>query len=83
MKFLNQKNINSVQKIIKYVLIGLIIIVSARYIPDKRLHNKEIIMIGSTSAISYAILDMISPTIRISQCVKDDKLKNNKVVVEA
>ena len=45
---------------------GLIVVVALKYIPDNQINNKEIIMIGATSSISYAILDMISPAIKIS-----------------
>jgi len=62
-----QTNITKIQKITKYILMGLIVVVALKYIPDNELKNKEIIMIGATSSISYAILDMISPAIKISK----------------
>ena len=62
-----QTNITKIQKITKYILMGLIVVVALKYIPDSVLKNKEIIMIGATSSISFAILDMISPAIKISQ----------------
>jgi hypothetical protein len=62
-----QTNITKLQKITKYILMGLIVVVALKYIPDNELKNKEIIMIGATSSISYAILDMISPAIKISK----------------
>mgnify|MGYP000126592586 CR=1 FL=1 len=68
-----QTNITKLQKITKYILMGLIVIVALKYIPDSPLKDKEIIMIGATSSISFAILDMISPAIRISQ----ENPKNN------
>jgi hypothetical protein len=61
-----QTNITKLQKITKYILMGLIVVVALKYIPDNQINNKEIIMIGATSSISYAILDMISPAIKIS-----------------
>jgi hypothetical protein len=61
-----QTNITKLQKITKYILMGLIVVVALKYIPDNQIKNKEIIMIGATSSISYAILDMISPAIKIS-----------------
>jgi hypothetical protein len=61
-----QTNITKLQKITKYILMGLIVVVALKYIPENQINNKEIIMIGATSSISYAILDMISPAIRIS-----------------
>ena len=68
-----QTNITKIQKITKYILMGLIVVVALKYIPDSVLKNKEIIMIGATSSISFAILDMISPAIKISQEIQ----KNN------
>jgi hypothetical protein len=68
-----QTNITKLQKITKYILIGLIIVIALKYVPENALKNKEIIMIGAISSISFAILDMISPAIRISQ----QNTKNN------
>ena len=68
-----QTNITKLQKITKYILIGLIIVIALKYVPENALKNKEIIMIGAISSISFAILDMISPAIRISQ----QSTKNN------
>lgn len=62
---ITQNNISKIQKIIKYVLMGLIVIIATKYIPNNVLHDKEIIMIGITSSVSFAILDMVSPSIRI------------------
>jgi len=71
-----QTNINKLQKITKYILMGLIIVVAMKYIPDNKINNKEIIMIGATSSIFYAILDMISPAIKIS----NENAENAKTV---
>ncbi len=62
-----QTNITKLQKITKYILMGLIVVIALRYVPDNALKNKEIMMIGAVSSISFAILDMVSPAIRISQ----------------
>ena len=72
-----QNNIPKIEKITKYILMGLIVIFSIRYIPNVSLKNEEIIMIGAISSITYAILDMIAPTIKIQAETK------NKSVVEA
>jgi hypothetical protein len=76
---IKQYNLSHIQKLIKYMLIGLIVIMATRYIPDTILQTKEIIMIGTTSSIAFAILDMISPSIKIQQLSQ----KKNKVIVEA
>lgn len=67
MKNIIQQNISVCQKIIKYITIGLIVMVATYYIPDVRLLTNEIIMIAATSSITYAILDMISPAIIINK----------------
>ena len=56
-----------IERIIKYIIMGLVVIIAARYIPDILLPTKELIMIGATSSIVFAILDMVSPTIIVNQ----------------
>jgi len=53
-----------VERLIKYVLLGLIVILALSYIPETKLPTKELIMIGATTSIAFAILDMVSPTLR-------------------
>ena len=57
---------------------SLIIIIAMKYIPDIKIQQKEIIMIGITSSIVFAILDMISPSIKIYKTTSD----KSKVIVE-
>ncbi len=68
-KSLNKKsNLNKLEKskrIIKYILMGFIILVAVRYIPNQPINTKEIIMIGLISSISFAMLDMVSPSIKV------------------
>jgi|TARA_Y100000813_G_C24091722_1_gene318556 hypothetical protein len=60
------------KRIIKYILMGLVILVSLRYVPTQLLDNSELLMISFISSISFAILDMLSPSILISQkTIKD------------
>lgn len=77
-----QTNISQLQKLTKYILMGLIVIFATKYIPDNNLQIKEISMIGITSAISFAILDMISPSISIYTQPSQEKI-STKVIVEA
>ena len=65
-----QNNISKIEKITKYILMGLIVVFSTRYIPNINLKNEEIMMIGAISSITYAILDMIAPTIQIKSRAK-------------
>jgi hypothetical protein len=60
-----QTNISKLQKLLKYILIGLIVVFVTKYIPNNKLQTKEIIMIGITSSITFAILDIISPSVSI------------------
>ena len=51
---------------------ALIVIIAVRYIPDSVLQTKELIMIGATSSITYAILDMIAPSVKVNSEIKRD-----------
>lgn len=73
----DQENINKFQKIIKYFLMGLIIICAIKYVPNTCLQDKEIYMIGALSSITFAILDMVSPTIVVSNVEN-----KNEVLIE-
>jgi len=52
------------KKLVKYVLFGLICAISLRYIPSTILPNKEILMIAAIMSISFAIIDMVSPSVK-------------------
>jgi len=56
-----------IERVIKYILLGLVVLVATKYIPDSKLPNKELIMIAATSAIAFSILDMVSPSVKISK----------------
>ena len=56
-----------IERIIKYILLGLVVLVATKYIPNNSLPTKEIIMIAATSAIAFSILDMVSPSVNVSQ----------------
>jgi len=62
----NMNNLK-LERIIKYIIMGLVVILSTRYIPNNVIPIKELIMIGATSSITFAILDMISPSIKVVQ----------------
>jgi len=55
------------ERIIKYIIMGLVVVIATRYIPDILIPTKELIMIGATSSITFAILDMVSPAIKVNQ----------------
>lgn len=53
-----------VERLIKYILLGLIVTLALYYIPEVKLPTKELLMIGATTSIAFSILDMVSPTVR-------------------
>jgi len=57
-------NLN-IERMIKYILLGLVVLIAVKYIPEKGIPNKEIIMISATSAIAFSILDMVSPSVNV------------------
>ena len=62
-----------IERIIKYILLGLVVLVATKYIPNNSLPTKEIIMIAATSAIAFAILDMISPSVKITNKTQENQ----------
>ena len=58
-------NKNIYIKIIKYFIIVLIINLSLNYLPDNNINTYDMIIISCISSISYAIIDMLSPSIKI------------------
>ncbi len=52
-----------INKILKYILIGMITGLSVKYIPKTALQRKEILMICFTVSVFYAVLDRILPSI--------------------
>lgn len=65
MKKFNFEDPETKKKFLKYILITAIVSLSARYIPVAILNTTEILKIGSTAAITFALLDMYSPSINI------------------
>lgn len=62
----------SKKKILKYILIGMVVMTASRYIPSDTLNTSEIIMIGAISSICFALLDMYSPSIQINHVSQED-----------
>jgi hypothetical protein len=53
----------NLKKILKYILMGLIVSTSLKYIPSNTLSSKEILMISAIASVGFSILDMISPNV--------------------
>ncbi len=52
-------------RIIKYILIGIIAVIAIRYIPSNALLDKDIIIIAICISIGYAIIDKLLPSYEI------------------
>ncbi len=51
------------KKLIKYLLFGLVVGISVRYVPTNKINDKEILMIAVLASITFGIIDMVSPSI--------------------
>jgi hypothetical protein len=60
-----QVNITNLEKIIKYILMTLVVIICLIYIPNYSLNYNDIFIVSCIITISYAILDMVSPNIKL------------------
>jgi hypothetical protein len=49
-------------RILKYILIGLLTILLIRYIPDHALDDNEIIAVAMCVSIGYAVMDKMLPS---------------------
>tara|TARA_A100001015_G_C14941326_1_gene692662 strand:- start:584 stop:784 length:201 start_codon:yes stop_codon:yes gene_type:complete len=62
-----KSNINSIEitkRIMKYLIMGTVVGIVVRYIPEIPVPNKELILISMITSMSYALLDMVSPSIK-------------------
>ena len=53
------------KKLVKYLLFGIIVGISIRYVPTSKINDKEILMIGAIASITFGIIDMVSPSIEV------------------
>jgi hypothetical protein len=61
-----QQNQNITMKIIKYIIFALIISVSIKYIPSQNIDTNDIVMVSCISSITFASMDMLSPSIKVT-----------------
>jgi hypothetical protein len=61
----NTHKYEMIKRFIKYILITLIVGLGARYVPDLPMKNDEILIIGLVAGVSFAVIDMMSPSIEI------------------
>ena len=53
---------NTINRIIKYFLIGLIAFIAIRYIPSNALDDMEILVVSMIISIGYALIDKMLPS---------------------
>jgi len=71
----------NIERVIKYIILGLVVLIATKYIPEHGLPTKELIMISATSAIAFSILDMVSPSVKVIN-KPNAQVENSKVQVE-
>ena len=55
------------KKLVKYLLFGLVVAISIRYVSTNKVENKEILMISAIASITFGIVDMVSPSIVVNK----------------
>ena len=62
---ITQINNSKTSKVLKYIILGLIILFCLNYIPNTKLSNKELILITISIVSTLVILEKISPVVKI------------------
>ena len=60
---LNMDASDLARRAIKYLVEGLAVAVAAFYIPKRKMHAEEIVMIAVTAAAAFAVLDLLAPSV--------------------
>ena len=55
-----------IKRTVKYMIEGFAVAIAAYYIPQKMLRLDEIVTIGLTAAATFAVLDVLAPSIAAS-----------------
>jgi large-conductance mechanosensitive channel len=61
---MEKQNKDLYHKLFKYLIIAFIVFVSVKYIPENKVSVKENTMISAIASITFALLDIISPSIK-------------------
>jgi len=65
----NQTNISIYSKFVKYFIMAFVVYLALYYIPEIKLDFKENLMISAISSMTFAIFDMISPSINFTSSI--------------
>ena len=69
----NKKNIDSylfdreelLKRISKYLLIGVLVFVTAYYVPKNKLEMNEVLFIGISASAAFGVIDIFYPSVCI------------------
>ena len=64
---ITQINNSRTSKILKYIILGLIILFCLNYIPNTKLSNKELMFLTISTVSALVILEQISPVVKIKK----------------
>ena len=54
------------RRLVKYIVLVLVVGVTSYSVPENKITNNEIIWIALLSGLTYCILDIITPTIKLT-----------------
>ena len=66
----NQITYSNNNKIIKYIIIGLVVLGASRYLPSEKISLENSLLIGAVASITFALIDMLSPSVKIESSKK-------------
>jgi len=61
---IKQNKTDLFHKLFKYLIIAFVVFVSIKYIPENKVSIKENTIISAIASITFAVLDMVSPSIK-------------------
>ena len=61
---MEKQNKDLYHKLFKYLIIAFAVFASVKYIPENKVLVKENTMISAIASITFALLDIISPSIK-------------------
>jgi hypothetical protein len=54
-------------KIFKYLIMALSVFLAVKYIPENKVNMKELLMVSAIASLTFALMDMVSPSIQIDK----------------
>ena len=63
---MNNQELENKKKFLKYIIIGLVVGLVARYLPSNLIKTEDVIMIGASASITFGLIDLYAPTIIVN-----------------